>query len=155
MYLRQLVDPAIKLSHLGPGFCTRDNLFGVGYLVLLVLNYALAIVTFYTVFGILRRFRWWRAVTGAIKHSEERLKEYDLSPEERAVARAEQGEGGWVVRKVRVFLQKGHEQRIDFLNAGNQKLSESSEREGEVMILSCHSDRHSALVVRAPLVMCL
>jgi hypothetical protein len=101
MYLKQLVDPAIQFSRLGPGFCTRDNLFGVGYLVLLVLNYALAIVAFYAVFGILKRFRWWRAVARAMKHSEERLKEYDLSLEERAVARAEQGEGGWAVRKVR------------------------------------------------------
>jgi hypothetical protein len=95
MYFNQLVDPAIRFSNLGPGFCTRDNLFGVGYVVLLVLNYALAIVAFYVVFGVFRKFKWWRAVAREMKHTEERLKEYDMSPEDRAIVRAEQGEGGW------------------------------------------------------------
>jgi hypothetical protein len=100
MYFSQLVDPALRFSRLGPGFCTRDNLFGVGYLVLLVLNYALAIIALFAVFGVLRRFGWRKAVTRGSKHIEKTLKENDMGSEERATMRAEQGESSWSMGKV-------------------------------------------------------
>jgi hypothetical protein len=100
MYFSQLVDPALRFSHLGPGFCTRDNLFGVGYLVILVLNYVFAIIAFLAVFGVLRRFGRWRAVTRVAKHTELKLEENDVGSEERAMMRAEQGESSWSMGKV-------------------------------------------------------
>jgi hypothetical protein len=92
MYFNQLVDPVLRFAHLGPGFCTRDNLFGVGYLVLLVLNYTLAIVAFYVVFGGLRRLGRRRSET---KHTEQKLEEYNMGSEDRAIVRTEQGESSW------------------------------------------------------------
>jgi hypothetical protein len=95
MYFNKLVDPVLRFLYLGPGFCTRDNLFGVGYSVLLILNYTLAIAAFYVVFGALRRCGWRRAVARKMKLTEERLAEHDMGSEERAIVRAEQGESTW------------------------------------------------------------
>ena len=84
MNIAQLIDPAIRSWNLGPGFCTRDNLFGVSYVLLLVVNYMVAVLALYAVFAILRGF--------AGKDTRTRDKALDW----RSADRLERGEGGWV-----------------------------------------------------------
>jgi hypothetical protein len=55
-----MIDPAIHSLHLGPGFCTQENLFGIAYLALYVLNSALAALVWLSIYRILRRIRWCR-----------------------------------------------------------------------------------------------
>jgi hypothetical protein len=96
MNIAQLVDPAIRSWHLGPGFCTRDNLFGVGYLLLLAVNYILVILAFCVAFAVLGRIVCWRGFARKGSEMEERLGGGNKAWEVRNLDRAERGEGGWV-----------------------------------------------------------
>jgi len=51
--IAQLIDPLIHFLGIGPGLCTRYNLFGLGYLVLLAINYGLIP---YAVYAVLATF---------------------------------------------------------------------------------------------------
>ena len=53
--IAQLVDPLIHFLGIGPGLCTRDNLFGLGYLVLLAINFGLIVYAIYMVLAIFAR----------------------------------------------------------------------------------------------------
>jgi hypothetical protein len=90
MNIAQLIDPAIRSWNLGPGFCTRDNLFGVSYVLLLIVNYMVAVLALYAVFAILGKIVCWRGF--ARKDTRTREKAMDW----RSVDRLERGEGSWV-----------------------------------------------------------
>jgi hypothetical protein len=90
MNIAQLIDPAIRSWNLGPGFCTRDNLFGVSYVLLLVVNCMVAVLALYAVFAILGKIVCWRGFAG--KDTRTRDKALDW----RSADRLERGEGGWV-----------------------------------------------------------
>ncbi|RYN74433.1 hypothetical protein AA0117_g6861 [Alternaria alternata] len=96
MNIAQLIDPAIRSWNLGPGFCTRDNLFGVSYVLLLVVNYMVAVLALYAVFAILGKIVCWRGFAG--KDTRTRDKALDW----RSADRLERGEGGWV-GKIKAF----------------------------------------------------
>lgn len=98
MNIARLIDPAIQSWHLGPGLCTRDNLFGVGYLVLLVVNYILAFLALYAVLAVLGRIVCWRAFAKRDMRTKDRSICGKKEWETRSLDRAERGEGGWVAK---------------------------------------------------------
>ncbi|CAE7001547.1 hypothetical protein PTTW11_01256 [Pyrenophora teres f. teres] len=57
--IAQLIDPAIHFLSIGPGLCTRDNLFGLGYLALLTLNYGLFLYAIFVVLMVFARLCGW------------------------------------------------------------------------------------------------
>ncbi|KAG9188709.1 hypothetical protein G6011_07414 [Alternaria panax] len=97
MNLAQLIDPAIRSWNLGPGFCTRDNLFGVGYLLLLAVNYIVAILALYVVFAVLGKIVCWRGFARKGTRTEDRAMEW------RSMDRVERGEGSWVGKHIKAF----------------------------------------------------
>lgn len=66
-YLRDLFDPAIHFLNLGPGLCTVDNLFGLGYLLLVVLNYFIAFAAVCACLRALGRLRWTGVVSRGLR----------------------------------------------------------------------------------------
>ena len=90
MYIAQLIDPMIRSWNLGPGFCTRDNLFGVSYLIVLGVNYILAMMAFSMVVAVLRKVVCCRCGGRHRKRGE------DMGGDARSLERAERGEGGWM-----------------------------------------------------------
>ena len=90
MYIAQLIDPMIRSWNLGPGFCTRDNLFGVSYLIVLGVNYILAMMAFFMVVAVLRKVVCCRCGGRDRKRGE------DMGGDARGMDRAERGEGGWM-----------------------------------------------------------
>jgi hypothetical protein len=106
MYIAQLVDPTIRSWHLGPGFCTRDNLFGVGYLLVLAVNYTLAVLAFCAVFAILGRIVCWRNTARASNTTEDKFIHREKGGELKSLDRAERGEGSWCgkVRLMHVYI---------------------------------------------------
>ncbi|RMZ66685.1 hypothetical protein GMOD_00002044 [Pyrenophora seminiperda CCB06] len=61
--IAQLIDPAIHFLRIGPGLCTRDNLFGLGYLVLMVINCGLVYYTICVLLAIFAKlFGWYRGM---------------------------------------------------------------------------------------------
>jgi hypothetical protein len=95
MYMAQLIDPAIRSWNLGPGFCTRDNLFGVAYLVVLGVNYVLALLAFCTMLAVLRRLLCCTCARREGKRRDD-VVGGDKSAELKGLDRAERGEGGWM-----------------------------------------------------------
>ncbi|EDU50586.1 predicted protein [Pyrenophora tritici-repentis Pt-1C-BFP] len=57
--IAQLIEPAIQYLGIGPGLCTRDNLFGLGYLVLLAINYGLLLYVICVVLIVFTRLCGW------------------------------------------------------------------------------------------------
>jgi hypothetical protein len=96
MYIAQLIDPAIRSWGLGPGYCTRDNLFGVAYLVVLAVNYVLAILAFYMILAVLRRLVCCRSTARDIKRVNDGVVGEEKGGDVEGLDRAERGEGGWV-----------------------------------------------------------
>ncbi|KAF2846822.1 hypothetical protein T440DRAFT_471525 [Plenodomus tracheiphilus IPT5] len=87
--IKGFLDPALRSIHLGPGFCTSDNLYGLSYLLLLVLNYALAFIAFGVVWRFLSRLHWWNVVSRIFRRRNRRL---EAIRTEEDVVRAERGE---------------------------------------------------------------
>lgn len=88
-HFKDLIDPALRSLRLGPGFCTADNLYGLSYLLLLMLNYAFAFIAFCAVWKAMSRFRWCRAMFRILQW---RSRGLETMQGDEDVARAERGE---------------------------------------------------------------
>lgn len=91
-YIKDLIDPALRSMHVGPGFCTADNLFGVAYVLLLLMNYTVAFAFFCGCWKALCRFRWCRATWRTLRRTTDTP---TPSEAEQSFGRAERGEGNW------------------------------------------------------------